>query len=433
MRLAALFLVACAVPGFAQLDLVLADGTPVPSTYDLGQTYAGEPVAVHFRLRNRSTTAASLTGLGISGAGFSLTAPAVPAGIPALGTFDFTAVFQASETGSYSAALHADTIVVLLTATVAPSLTYRVDNGGTLSTLTPLDFGSVVRGGTAQRRITLRNETSSILTVPPIGVQGSGFSLSGGVPTGQSLQPQQGGEFTIVFNPQGIGVLQGRLAIGSRTFTLQGVGAEPPLPRPSLDIQVQPAASAQQGRLLIRFDAPAEASGTGTATLEFAGAADPAIAFAAGGRSAAFAVAPGDTGAALAFQTGTTTGTITFTVKLGATAVQQSVAIAPAPAAITASQAMRSAGAIEIRVTGYDNTRTLGPLAFTFYDGAGKTLAALRSDAAADFARFFASSDLGGVFMLRAVFPVAGDASQAASCEVAFTNSAGTTVQRVGL
>ena len=67
MRLAALFLVACAAPGFAQLELVLADGTPVPSTYDLGQTYAGEPVAVYFRLHNRSATAASLTSLGISG------------------------------------------------------------------------------------------------------------------------------------------------------------------------------------------------------------------------------------------------------------------------------------------------------------------------------------------------------------------------------
>ena len=88
---------------------------------------------------------------------------------------------------------------------------------------------------------------------------------------------------------------------------------------------------------------------------------------------------------------------------------------------------MRTAGGLEIRITGFDNTRSLGALAFTFYDAAGNPIApgAIRTDAAADFASYFAGSDLGGVFLLRAVFPVTGDASGVASCEATLTNSAG--------
>ena len=43
----------------------------------------------------------------------------------------------------------------------------------------------------------------------------------------------------------------------------------------------------------------------------------------------------------------------------------------------------------------------------------------------ADFARYFAASDLGGVFLLRAVFPVTGDATLVASCDATLANSAG--------
>jgi hypothetical protein len=428
-RIFLLFLIAA--PAFAQFDLTLADGTPVPPVYDLGQTDPGQTLSARFRLRNHSSTAATLTSLSLAGAGFTLTAPTVPVGIPAQGAIDLTVNFLAADTGAYSAALHADGIGVLLTATVVPSLTYRLDNAGTLVPLVSIDFGSVLRGGTAQRRITLRNETSVILIVPPISVQGDSFALSGAPPSGQSLQPQQGSEFTIVFTSRATGPAQGTLVIGARTFPLSATGADPPLPEPSIAIQLQSAASAQQGMLVVRFDSPAQTAGNGAATLDFSGAPDTAIAFAAGGRSAAFTVAPGDTQASLAFQTGTTSGTLTFTVKLGEARVQQSVTIAAAAAGVTASQGIRSGGALEIRVTGYDNTRTAGAIAFTFYDPAGKTLASVRADNTADFARFFASSDLGGVFQLRAVFPVSGDASGVAACDVALTNSAGTTVQRV--
>jgi hypothetical protein len=129
----------------------------------------------------------------------------------------------------------------------------------------------------------------------------------------------------------------------------------------------------------------------------------------------------------LPFQTGTTAGVLTFTAQVGGASDQRSVTIAGVAPGISTAQGVRSAGAVEVRIAGFDNTRSLGALSFTFYDAAGNPIApgAIRTDAAADFAKYFAASDLGGVFLLRAVFPVTGDAALVASCEATLANSAG--------
>jgi hypothetical protein len=179
--------------------------------------------------------------------------------------------------------------------------------------------------------------------------------------------------------------------------------------------------------MIVRFDAPAQTSGTGTATLDFRGPPDMGIGFAVGGRSVTFPIAPGDVQAILPFQTGTTAGVLTLTAQVGGATDQQSVTITGGPPGIATARAGRSATSIEIDITGFDNTRTIGALSFTFYDAAGKAIAPgiIRTDAASDFASYFAGSDLGGVFLLRAVFPVTGDISVVTSCEATLTNTSG--------
>ena len=131
----------------------------------------------------------------------------------------------------------------------------------------------------------------------------------------------------------------------------------------------------------------------------------------------------------LPFQTGTSAGVLIFTVQIGGSSGQQSVTIAAAPPGITTAQAVRSGSTLAVSITGFDNTRTLGALTFTFYDAAGNPLApgAIRTDATADFAQYFAGSGLGGVFLLRAEFPVTGNSAMVASCEATMTNNAGST------
>ena len=417
----------------AQFDLFLVVGgveQAAPAVYSFGSLYAGESGAAHFRLRNTSGAVATVDVLAVAGAGFTLTSPPIPVGLGPGDAMDLSVVFSAAAAGGYSAALRSDGIAILLTATVAPRLTYSVDPPSVAAFPGPLDFGSVVRSAAAQRRITMQNQTTLVLTVPAISVQGTDFALLGTSPSGQALQSGQGAAITIVFTPDSDGALQGTLTLGDRSYPLLGTGTDPPLPKPSFSaLDLAQVASDQQPSLIVHFDAPARASGTGTATLDFRGPADPSIAFAAGGRSVTFPIAPGDIRAVLPFQTGTTAGVLAFTAQIGGSTAQQSVTIAAAPPGISTSQAVRSASSLSVSVAGFDNTRTLGVLSFTFYDADGTPVApgAIVTDATAVFAPYFAASSLGGVFLLHAVFPVTGDAALVVSCEAALTNSAGST------
>jgi hypothetical protein len=163
--------------------------------------------------------------------------------------------------------------------------------------------------------------------------------------------------------------------------------------------------------------------------LDFRGPADSTVAFATGGRIFNFTVAPGDTQVSVAFQTGTTAGTLVFNAQIGSATDQLTLPIPNAPTGIAAAQGTRAASSVEVEVTGFDNTRTIGALVFTFYDSTGSVLTpgGIQINSAADFTRYFSGTDLGGAFLLRAIFPVTGDTSKIAACDVSVTNSTGTT------
>jgi hypothetical protein len=413
---------------------------PVPGIYDLGAVSSGDAVAARFRLRNASNAPATLTVLAVAGTGFALaSAPSLPANLDPQQTADFTVSFQASGTGSYSAALRSDGISALLTITVVPGLTYAVETaaGKQLLGAAAADFGVVELGQTKVLHFDIDNFTAQALNVPAMAVGAGDFALSN-TPTGVVLQPGQAARFDIQFRPSAAGPRNGLLSIGTHSYALAGAGIVPALPKPQLTIDLPKNQSAQQGSITVTLDAPAKTSGSGTLTLDFqptpAGSSDPSIAFAAGGRTAVFNFQPGDTQvrfgsqAMALFQTGTTAGALTVTVQLGEVTDRLSVTIVPAPVALSAAQAARSGGSIEVQVTGYDNTRTAGPLSFTFFDSLGNAVApgTIRADGTAAFNKFFQESDVGGTFVLRAVFPVTGDPSGVASFAAEFTNSAGT-------
>jgi hypothetical protein len=427
----------------AQFTLTAVVGNaeqPVPGVYDLGAISSGDAVAARFRLRNASNAPATLTVLAVAGTGFALaSAPSLPATLGAQQTADFTVSFQSSGTGSYSAALRSDGVSALLTITVVPGLTYAAETatGKQLLGSTAVDFGVAELGQTKALHFDIDNLTAQALNVPAMAVGADDFALSNTTP-GVLLQPGQAAGFDIHFRPTAAGPRSGLLTIGSHSYALAGAGIVPTLPKPQLTIDLPKNQSAQQGSIVVTLDAPAKTSGSGTLTLDFqpaaAGSSDPSIAFAAGGRTAAFTFEPGDTEgrfgsqAMALFQTGTTAGALTVTVQLGEIKDRQSVTIVPAPVALSAAQAARSNGSIEILVTGYDNTRTVGSLAFTFFDAAGNAVApgTIRMDGTAAFSKFFQESDVGGTFVLRALFPVIGDPSGVAFFAAEFTNSAGT-------
>jgi Cep192 domain 4 len=430
-----LFAAALAVPAsFAQFEIYQVQGSvelAVPPLYELGSFHPGESGAVRFRIRNISAAPAALNVLAVNGSGFSLSgAPSLPAGLASQQAVEFQVIFQSATPGAYSASLDSEGFSVLLTATVVQSLTYGVDSQ-TLG-VEPLDFGSVELGSSLSKHFTIQNQTEVALAVPAISVVGGGFSLTGIPPSGVVLPPQQATGFDVQFQPTATGTWTASLAIGDRTYALTGIALAVALPKPSIEFDLPQPHSAQQGTATVKFDAPARAAGTGFVSLEFqpqpAGASDPAVQFAAGGLKVPFSVAPGDTQASFGFQTGTTAGTLAFTVDLGGNSDRKTIVIPSAAVVLTASQGVRSAGTVEVRLTGFDNTRSVSRMTYTFFDAAGNAVppGALAVDSASDFARYFQGSDAGGNFQLRAIFPVTGDASKIVAFEAAITSSAGT-------
>ncbi len=425
---------------YAQFELRIVDSTgehPAPPVAALGSIYPGETASALFRIRNVSGAAATLDFLEVAGTGFSFgTQPTLPVSIQPQSAVDFTVRFQSSAVGSYSAALRSNGISALLTAAVLPRLTYKVDTGSGYRDLAgTVDFGAAERGSAVTRRVTIANQMEFGMAVPPISVQGADFALAGATPSGRLLQPGGTVAFDLQFRPAATGPRSGSLSIGDRAYPLAGTGQEPPLPNLRISVDLPMTVSAQQGTVHLLFDAPARTTGTGRLTLDFvpaaSGATDPAIAFAEGGRAVPFTFSPGDTEPpAEHFQTGSTAGTLVFTAELGGTTYRQNIIIPSAPVQLMLAQGARQANGIEIRITGLDNTRTAGPLVFTFFDAAGNAIppGAISADATATFGDYFRTSNAGGVFLLKAAFPVAGDASQIVAFEVQFTNSSGITV-----
>jgi hypothetical protein len=183
---------------------------------------------------------------------------------------------------------------------------------------------------------------------------------------------------------------------------------------------------------MVMLDAPAPRAASGTVTLDFqpkpAGASDPAIMFSSGARTASFMCDAGATSCRFGdqqsalFQTGTTAGILTFAARFGSMASDlKTVTILAEPVSLISAQGSRSVDRLEVRITGFDNARTAGPLAFTFLDAAGNPIAPgnIRVDAGAAFQQLYRTSGAGGAF------PVTGDASQIAAFEASIANSEG--------
>lgn len=442
-RLATLLLAAascCLAAGQLQLFQAPQNGTEqlVTGSWELPSVQASDAGSVRFRIRNTGDAAVSLTALRVAGTGFSMTGqPSLPY-IVAPGTnVDFTITFRAPDSGSYSANLLINTTGILLRATgIAAAAVYW--NGAALLSDAAIDLGRIERGAETTSRFELRNGGRESVGVNSVSVEGAAFALVAASPAPVVLKSGETATFDVRFRPATSGILTGKLIVDRREFRLSATATEPPLPRPAVVLESSTLRSGQQGRLSIRLASPSKAIVKGRIRLDLrphgdAKDNDGAVRFMAGGRSVDFEVKEGDStvkfgaDAELIYQTGTTAGTITFTVEAGGFTEQASLTVAPEAVMIDRSSAVRSGSNIEVRVSGFDNTRTVSEVAFTFYTKNGQPMSGMpiRVTATRDFATWWTSSTLGGMYALKASFPVTGDSTQVTAVEVQMTNASG--------
>ena len=224
------------------------------------------------------------------------------------------------------------------------------------------------------------------------------------------------------------------LSIGPRRFSIFAVAFRPQLAPPRIIPSDVIPRNGQQLKLRLQLAQPALGPGAGILRAVFTGAADdPAIAFPNGTREIKFDVAAGSRDATFegaletVLQTGTTAGLLRLDAITETGVSTETYRFDRAIVAVDEAAARRNASNLEIDITGFDNTRGVGSLNFRFFDKSGNALGVLTSTLADQFKAFFDQSNLGGVFRLRASFPVTGDATIVGSVLVEIANSVGRT------
>lgn len=433
---------------WAQLQVsLIRDGAELPAreVVDLGSVDASDVLEARFRVRNQGQAALAVHTVQVNGSGFARKdVPALPVTLAAGAALDFSIRFTPSGPGTYGAVLAVNTITIMLraTATAGPVLALEEARGLIrLSSADAVDFGRTEVGTVASRRFRIENPYAGPVELAELAVQGEAFRLSAGFGLPHSLEPRQSLAFEIAFAPASAGVHAGRLVLNRRVFQLAGTATEPPLPRPQIVLDPAAPRSGQQVRLRVRLAERARSAGQGELRIRFEPAStgwpdDPAIGFVSpAGRSLRFSVEAGSDAARFdgrdeaVLQTGTTAGRLTVEARLGSHAEQAAVVLAPLPVVVDTVRAERRAGGLELYLTGFDNARSVSQLVFTFYGGGGQALdpGPITVDAAAEFRRYFDGAPLGGLFALRAAFPVTGEVSHVHAVEIEIRNSAGPT------
>jgi hypothetical protein len=402
---------------------------PTGSVFNLGSFPAGDVQEFRFRIRNDNATAVTVKSIGlVPRSEFQISnAPSLPYILAPQNFVEVRVHFQSSDPALYSAVLTVNSVDVLIRAAINAAARVEGD----------VDFGRILRGTSSTHTLRVSNDGYGPLAVQQISISGDPFVISKVPSLPLTLAARSSVSLDVTFQPVQSGDFKGFLDVDGHKVTLSGSAYDPPPPPPIIDAGGTSLLSAKQQPLVIRLETASETSGTGTVTMTFqpqmASATDDAsIRFVTGGaRVQSFQFAEGDTTVSFGsdkqvlFQTGTTAGTITFTVALGNYSEQAPVQIVPATISFDSVTAERTPGQITVTIWGFDNSRTAGSLAFQFYNTAGGAIGNLLSaDAVKNFQQFFSSSpDGGGAFLLRASFPLSGDATAVGSVDVRMANA----------
>jgi hypothetical protein len=420
-------------------------------TYSVGTVTVGDFLDTAFRVRN-PTDATLRAVMNVAGAGFNFSSlPAWPPDVPAGGSLDFVVRFQPQTAGLYSAYLNINGVrVSILLGEAAQGITLTVVGGGGIGDLSAGDtiqFGGVPVGESVRKQFELRNPTGRALAVNTLAVAGEAFRGPVGLQAPLTLEAQQRATFEVAFEPKAAGIAAGSLQFDQRSFPLEGIGIVPDYPKPQILIEPQTLSGGQQARVSVRLESASRYTGSGELSIDLRPAvgtgSDPAVLFLATNTpTVRFQVAEGLDAAAFGnqaaaeFQTGTTAGTLVLTARLGKHTVEQTAVIPPAAVVVDSTSVLRSASGLEVKLTGFDTSRTASRVAFTFFDRDWNVIApgTIGVEVAPAFRQYFDTAGMGGMFLLRAVFPVTGNALKVVAVQTEFTNSHGRTLTpRVGI
>jgi hypothetical protein len=202
-----------------------------PSSLAFGSVTVGSNKSVSETVTNTGGSSVTISQIGISGTGFSLSGITAPVTLTAGQSTTFTVTFTPASAGSLTGN-------VTITSTASnPTLAIPLSATGVApgvlgSNPTSLSFGSVTLGSNQSLSETVINTGGSSVTISQVGISGTGFSLSG-ITTPVTLTAGQSATFSVKFTPASAGTVSGNVTITSNasnptlTIPLSGTGVAP--------------------------------------------------------------------------------------------------------------------------------------------------------------------------------------------------------------
>jgi hypothetical protein len=201
----------------------------IPMSANFPTVTAGTSGSQTITLQNGGTSAVTISNAMVTGAGFSASGLALPMSIAAGQTATFNVMFAPSSAGNAagSVSLVSD----------APNSPLVISASGTAlgatallsSSVSSLDFGSVLVGSAASLGVTLTNAGNANVTLSSVVVAGTGFNVTG-AGANTVLTPGQTAALNVTFAPTAAGTAAGSIAIGSSagavSIALAGSGGQ---------------------------------------------------------------------------------------------------------------------------------------------------------------------------------------------------------------
>jgi hypothetical protein len=188
-----------------------------PSTLSFGNLAVGQTATKTVTVTNNGTEMLTVSGISVTGTGFSASGPKLPMSLSAGQSASISAVFKPSgasaDTGKITIASNADgsPSLVALTGT---GTTTNTTVGELTATPSSIAFGSVAVGTEETQTIQLANTGSAAVAISKVAFSGTGVSVSG-LTAPMTLDGGKSTTLTVAYKPTSATTLTGSISIAS--------------------------------------------------------------------------------------------------------------------------------------------------------------------------------------------------------------------------
>jgi hypothetical protein len=195
-----------------------------PASFGFGSVVDGQTKAQNFTITNSGTSVLTISQIGISGAGYSVTGLTTPTTVAAGQSTSFSAQFAPATAGSLNGTVSITSNAGNSPATVALSGTGVAASVTVSASPASLSFGNVNAGGSSAKSVTLTNNGNSSMTLSQITVNGKDVHVSG-ITTPAIIAAGKTAVLNVSFTPASSESVTGNITVAS----VQGANAVIPV------------------------------------------------------------------------------------------------------------------------------------------------------------------------------------------------------------